>query len=234
MKTALRSSDPEINRWRDLYRIGGVATLLVALLVVTAIGAYFVWPYSGSETGTQEILSGLAENPLGSLISLDLIMLITLMVYLLTVLSLYAALRTVNESYAFIALVLGIVSVATVITSRPLFEMVALSEKFAEAGDETERAAIRYSGETIRLLFDGTAWFMQTILLILSGLISSTLMLKSSAFGNGTARLGIAASVAGLLFWIPGIGIGFLFLNTILTVPWCILVGSSLLRLAGR
>jgi hypothetical protein len=57
------------------------------------------------------------------------------------------------------------------------------------------------------------------------------LMLKNNSFDKKTAWLGITASFIGLFFWIPKIGIGFLFLNTVLTIPWCLLVGLSLLKL---
>jgi len=76
---------------------------------------------------------------------------------------LYAALKKVNESYALIALVLGLIAVATVIPARPLAEMVILSEKYGQAVTETEKNLYLSAGETFRVLFDGTAWIIQTL-----------------------------------------------------------------------
>jgi len=77
---------------------------------------------------------------------------------------------------------LGLLAVATVITSRPLMEMATLSEHY----QKTERPGYLYAAETLRLYFEGTAWFVQTLLLVFSGLISAVLMLRSPAFGTFT------------------------------------------------
>lgn len=226
-----KNSSTDKGRWKDLYRIGGIASISVAFLVILAIGAFFIWPYNASTTAMGDLFSNLQKNRIGGLLSLDLLMLITLTIYLFTILALYAILKQTNDSYALIALSFGLLAIASVITSRPLVEMVTLSDKFAHASTEIEKNTLVYAGETFRLLFSGTAWFFQTIFLLLSGLINSMVMLKSNSFGQKTAWLGIIASFIGLFFWIPKIGIGFLFLNTILTIPWCFLVGLSFLKL---
>lgn len=217
-------------KWKDLYKIGGVSFLLTTALVLFAIIAYFIWPYSPDEKSTVEILSILAKDKIGGLISLDLIMLITLIIYIFPILSLYAALKPVNESYALIALVFGLMAVVTVITARPLVELSLLSDKFAHAQSETERNTYLSSAESFRLLLDGTAWVLQTFFLLLSGLISSLLMLKSKLFANKIAWIGIISSLIGLCFWIPNIGLVFLFLNTILTLIWCPLVARVFIK----
>lgn len=63
---------------------------------------------------------------------------------------------------------LGLLAVATVITSRPLMEMATLSEHY----QKTERPGYLYAAETLLLVF--------------SGLISAVLMLRSPAFGTFT------------------------------------------------
>jgi hypothetical protein len=217
--------------YKDLYHIGGVASFLVAALVLFAVLAFFIWPYSPMGHSTAEILEKLAEDPLGGLISLDLIMLITVLVNLLPMMALYAALKRVNESYALIALVLCVLAVSTVITSRPLTEMYLLSELYTKAQATAQQNAYLAAAEAFRLLFDGTAWFVQTILLMLSGLILSLLMLRSPVFTKTMAWTGITISVLGLGFFIPKVGIPLLFLNTIGTILWYSIVGPALLRI---
>jgi hypothetical protein len=203
---------------------------LTTALVLFAIIAYFIWPYSPDEKTTEEILSILVNDRIGGLISLDLIMLVTLIIYIFPILSLYVALKPVNESYSLIALVFGLMAVVTVITSRPLVEISLLSDKYANAISETDRNKYLSSAESFRLMFDGTAWVLQTFFLLISGLISSLLMLKSEMFNNKIAWIGIISSLIGLCFWIPKIGIVLLFLNTILTIIWCPLVARVFIK----
>jgi multisubunit Na+/H+ antiporter MnhB subunit len=40
---SISTADP---RWKDLYRIGGIASLLLAGLIAFAVIAYFIWPYT--------------------------------------------------------------------------------------------------------------------------------------------------------------------------------------------
>jgi hypothetical protein len=216
-------------KWKDLYKIGGVAFIITTALVLFAIIAFFIWPYTPNDKSTEEILSILAKDKIGGLISLDIIMLITIVIYTFPILALYASLKTINESYALIAMVLGLMAVATVITSRPLVEMSLLSDKYENA-TEFEKHTYLNAAESFRMLFDGTAWVFQTVFLLLSGLISSVLMLKSKVFSNKIAWLGIISSSIGLCFWIHQIGIGLLFLNTILTIIWCPLVARVFIK----
>ena len=218
-------------RWRDLYRIGGVSSILVAAFVLLAIAAFFIWPYTPTEHSMSDIFQIMQEDVIGGLISLDLIMLLTLLIYIFPILALYVSLKDVNDSLALIALVLGLLAIASVITSRPLAEMVLLSEKFSQAVTESDKNRYLAAGEAILVYFDGTAWTIQTVFLMVSGLISSALMLKSERFGRVVAWMGIVSSSAGLGFFIPVIGLGLLFLNTILTIPWCLLVGIVFIRL---
>ena len=68
---------------------------------------------------------------------------------------------------------------------------------------------------------------------MLSGLISSLLMLRSPIFGKITAYVGIVTSLFGFGFIIPVIGPLLLFVNTMLSVIWNILVARGFFQL-GR
>ncbi|MBD3275507.1 MAG: DUF4386 family protein [Candidatus Marinimicrobia bacterium] len=215
------------DRWKEMYRIGAVSCITVSALILFAVIAYFIWPYAATDKSTQEIFQLLQDDLFGGLVALDFIMLITVLVNVLPLLAFYIALRKVSETYAFIALVSALIAVAAVIPARPLAEMALLSEKYAAAVTEADKNVYLAAGEVFRILFDGTAWFVQTVLLVLSGLIYSSLMLKSDMFSRKLAWTGILIAIFGLGFWIPQIGIILLFLNTILTIPWYVFVGRA-------
>jgi hypothetical protein len=216
-------------RYSTIYRLGAIASLLSALSIAFAIVAYFIWPYKGNNTSIEAIFNILQTDRLGGLISLDVSMLVIGPITILMFLALYAALRQLNESLAMIALVLALVSIVLIIVCRPLVELVTLSDQYAAANDAAVKLRLLAAGEVLRTHLDGTAWAMQTILLMITGLINGTLMMRASFFGKSTAWIGIVLSAVGLGFLLPNIGLIFLFINTIGSVPWCLLVSRDLL-----
>ena len=218
-------------RWKDLYRIGAIFSVLIAVSIVLAIIAFIIWPFKPGYTSTENIYLALLADPVGGLMSLDLLMLLIAPLNLFMFLAIYAALKQVNESYALIALVMAIMAVFLLITSRPIMEIYALSQKYAIAGTPQEKQQLLAAGESLHALFNGTAWAFQTVLFMLAGLINCALMLKTPFFRKSTAWIGIVSSAIGLGFFLPVIGMGLLFVNTLGTIPWCVLLTQDLLKL---
>jgi len=136
----------------------------------------------------------------------------------------------VNEPVALIALVVALIAVVLVIMCRPLVELTVLSDHYAAATDPTEKLRYLAAGEVLRSSLDGTAWMLQTLFFMVAGLINCVLMLHTSSFSKATAWLGIINSLIGLGFFLPGVGLLFLFTNTIGSVPWCLLLARDLFR----
>lgn len=222
------AADP---RWRDLYKIGAITSALVALLVIVAVIAFFIWPYAPGTASTAEILTTLHDDPLGGLMSLDLVLFIIELVTILPLLALYVALKPVNESWALIALVLGLVAVVATIVARPLAEMAVLGDQYATATTEAARGQYLAAGEALLAYFEGTAWMVLNTFIALSGLISAWLMLRSPHFDKTTAYVGLVASAPGLGFLIPVLGPILLFVATIGGVVWYFLVARIFYRL---
>jgi len=219
-------------RYSTIYRVGGIASIVIAVSIVFAIAAYFIWPYKGNTTSIEAIFTLLQTDRLGGLISLDISMLLIAPINILMFLSIYTALRQVDESITLIALVLALIAVALVIVCRPLIELTVLSDHYAAATDPTEKLRYLAAGEVLRSSLDGTAWLMQTVFFLFAGLINCLLMLRTTFFSKATAWLGIVISAIGLGFFLPTIGLLFLFLNTIGSVPWCLFVARDLFKIA--
>jgi hypothetical protein len=64
------------SRWRDLYRIAGIAAIISELIIILGFVTYFIFPYSPGSQSTADIFLLLQTNPLGGLISLDLFLFI--------------------------------------------------------------------------------------------------------------------------------------------------------------
>jgi hypothetical protein len=221
-------------RWKDLYRIGGISSLLIAASILFAIVAFFIWPFKPGFTSTENIFQSLQVDRLGGLMSLDLMMLLIVLMNIFPFLAMYVALKQVNESYALIALILTLTAIVLLIPTRPLVEMVYLSDKYAMATTTAEKASYLAAGETLHTLFNGTAWVVQTVLFLVSGLINSLLMLRSRFFKNATAWTGIIISLIGAGFFLPVVGIILLFVNTIGSIIWFILLAPDFFKLTRQ
>jgi hypothetical protein len=217
---------------KSIFKYGSFAAVLSAVSIAFAIIAYFIWPYKGNTSSIEDILTVLQTDRIGGLIALDVSMLIIGPFTMLMFVALYIALRQVNEPIALVALIMNMMAIALVIVCRPLVELVMLSDHFALEIDSVEKSRILAAGELLRLQLDGTAWAIQTALLMIAGLINNTLMLRTNYFKKRTAWTGIVISAVGLPFFLPEIGLVFLFLNTIGSIPWCIFVATDLFKIS--
>jgi hypothetical protein len=218
-------------RWKELYQIGGVASLLIAALVVFAVAAFFIWPFTPGLASVEDIFSILHTDRLGGLMSLDLPLLVITILGILPTLALYAALNPVNRSSAFAALVLGLIGVAALIPARPLAELVLLSDRFAATPGEPERMRLLAAGETLLALFNGTAWILYALCNGTSALISSLLMLRSRFFSRTAAYSGILSGLGGIGAVVPVAGPIFALFATFGGILWYALAGRALLSI---
>jgi hypothetical protein len=218
-------------RWKDLYRIGFFSCAAIPVLIVVFIAAYFVWPYTPGVCSVADIFVTLQTDRLAGLISLDLTVPVMLPILVLQMLALYVGLKPVNESYALIALVFGVIGVVLWLTIRPITEMVVLRERYFGATSEDVRIQTLAAGETLNTLFNGTAWMVSQIFIPISYFISSALMLRSTIFSKAEACIGIIFKPMGVGILIPGIGAKIGIFGTLGDVVWYIFLARTFFRL---
>lgn len=224
-------NETEFN-WKNLYTIGGIAVFMNLVLMLVSVMGYIRWPYAAGVTPTQEIYTLAQTNIWAAFIALDLGVSITNLVSIFIYLTLYIALRRVDEAYALIALVLGLVAVTAMIAARPVFEILTLSGLHASAGTDVDKSLYLVAGESLLVHFHGAAWHISMFLGALASLINALLMWRSQFFGRTLAYIGIITFTIGAFFWVPVLGLMFLFLSMLGSVPWSILLGRDLFRLA--
>jgi hypothetical protein len=219
-------------RWKPLYRIGGAAALFSVAIIPIQLIVFFVWGQPESALGWFNLFE---DNKLAGLLAFELLFVVNAVIGIATTLALYAALRRVNESLMVIATVLGLVEAVAFIVARPGLEMLHLSEGYAAATTDPQRAMFLAAGQAMLATFHGTAFHVGINLFSLYYLIVSIVMLRSNIFGRVTAYAGIVAAILNWGLYVPG-GIG-LFLFTLSVIPflaiWLILVARKLFQL-GR
>jgi len=80
-------------RWKDLYRIAGVAAIISEVVIVLGIVTYFILPFAPGNETTESILLFLQSDSLGGLISLDLFLLVGNLFSITLFLALYVSLK---------------------------------------------------------------------------------------------------------------------------------------------
>jgi hypothetical protein len=216
------------SRWNWLYKIGGVAALISVVIIPISIVAYFVWP-----PFPDDILVVIQEDRLAGLMSLDFLYLLSNFFAIPLFLVLYVTLKRVSESFSAIALALGFVGLLSLVSSRPILEMFAISNQYAAATTDAQRAIYLAAGEAVLALFHGTAFNVHYLLGSASLLISSFLMLRSDIFGKRTAYVGIVTNIVVFGLYVPKIGIYISLLSVVGYLIWYILIARRLFQL-GR
>jgi hypothetical protein len=219
------------SRWHGLYKVGGAAALISVVLIPITIMAYIAWPTPSTAIDSFTLFQ---NNRLAGLMSLDLMYLASNVLAIPVLLALYVALRRASESFMAIATALGFVGIVALFASRPAFDMLYLSDQYAAATTDAQRAMFLAAGEAMLAIFNGTAFQMHYILGSVALLMSSVVMLRSSIFSKATAYVGMIANVLVFGLYVPKIGIYLSILSVMpFYVIWYILIARRLLQL-GR
>jgi hypothetical protein len=152
------------------------------------------------------------------------------------------ALWKVNRGAILVAVTAGWAGIITYFSSNPAFALQALSERYAAAATETQRAALRAAGEALLGVYNpgvfhqGTGIYVCLTLVPLAGLILSIVMLQDRTFNKATALTGILAN--GLVlgyFPVLAFASSMLALPFVLSAPlrvtWYFLMALKLFKL---
>jgi hypothetical protein len=220
------NKQPAGGRWRSLYRIGAVAAILSIVVIPLSIAAFFVWPL-----WPEDILAVIQQDALAGLMGLDAMYLFSNVFAVPFFLVLYVTLRDVDEGWALLALALGLVGLLSLIAARPIPEMFTLSDQYAAATTDAERAIYRAAGEAVLAHFHGMAYHVHYVLGSASLLISSFLMLCSDTFSKATAYVGIVTNIVVFGLYVPVIGVWISMLSVVGYLVWYVIIARRLLRL---
>ncbi len=218
------------SKWKSLYKVGGAAALLSVVFLPIQIIICLMSPPPDTVIGWFTLFQ---NNRLVGLLDLDLLLMVDQVLAILVFLALYVALRRVNESFMAIAFALALVSAALFIASNPAFAMLSLSDQYASAGTEAQRAISLAAGQAMLVTWQGSAFQASYLLGSLAPIIISVIMLqdRNRVFGKSTAYLGILANVIALGLYVPKVGVYISIFSVVFLWIWYILLARRLFQL---
>jgi hypothetical protein len=190
-----RAADP---RWRTLYRIGGVAAFIMVAITLSQFVAFAVAPppLEGTAAAWFEFFRG---NALLGLWAFELSLVAYAVLSVPLALALYAALRRTSEAVMAVATALSFRGVADYLATSNAFPVLTLSNQYAAATTEAERATLLAAGQAMFTLFNENAFLVSHPIVSAAGTMIAGVLLRSSLSSRPTAYAGILVGAAGIV-----------------------------------
>lgn len=228
------------SRWRGLYKLGGVAALIIAVFLVGEVIVYAVLPRAST---TLEQFTQFQNNWLFGLLTFDLLGMISYLFFIPMILALYMVLRRHSEAIMIVGTVLFFVGIAEFFATNTSFSMLDLSHRYAAATTDAERAMFLAAGQSMLTQFNENAFLVSYVIVSAAWLMISVIMLRSNTFSRLTAWAGILTGAAAIIAVILehvstmqvilNISIAFYFAAIVFLLIWVILAGRRLLKLGA-
>ena len=209
--------DTSAKRWNTLYTIAGWAAVVMVALIPIQIVIFIAYPPPSTVDG---FFSLFQKSWLLGLLSMDLLYILNNTLLAIIYLALYRALKKGHEALLTIALTLGLLGIVAYYASNTAFEMLGLSNQFAAASGEAQRAMFLAAGQAMLAIYSGTAFGIYYVLNAVALLIMAGVMLRSPVFSKASGMIGL---VAGILMSVPSTAgtLGLVFALASL-VPWTV------------
>lgn len=244
---------------RSLYRAGGAAALIAALLFRRNLGAEFVLLRAlgviGSgptavPTSAGEWFALLDANRLIGLTLFNVFDLVNYallgVMFLALSAALGAALRRTNGRVVAIAVVLGLAGVIVAFASSRAFAMLSLSQRHAAATAAEQAMLLAEGARLLRVdnpgaLYHGAGPTLALFLVTLAAVMIAVAMVRGTVFSRAMGTLGLAAEGVQLLYFVALV---LAPLPVLLAIPsslaapfrlvWYLLIGRRLFQLASK
>jgi hypothetical protein len=226
--------------YKGLYRLGGVAAIIVVVLTVGEVIGFAFYPQPATASEWFKLFQ---RNRIIGLVDFWGLEVPMYGMFILVFLALYAALRKTNDGLMAIALILALLGAGIFFATNNPFSMLALSDRYAAATTETHRSAILAAGQAVLANTNQRAvggFNIALFLVSVAGLIVSSIMLQDDSFSRRTAYVGILAHGLSLADYVRQALTSSVVIALLVILPgalcvavWFTLVGRRLAQL-GR
>ncbi len=244
-------AETDDSAWNGLFKVGGTAALLAALVFRRNLDAEVMLLRTvgvinaGSTAAPGTVVDWfrlLQSNKLLGLTLLNLFDLVNYALVGLIFLALLVALRRTSPSFMTIAAALAFVGIAVYFESNQALSMLSLSDQYAATTTDAQRSLLLAAGQATlaihsNAIYAGSGIYLSFFLVSAAGLIISAVMLRSEIFDQVTAYAGILANVFGLGYYVtlafaPAVVALPLSISALFLLAWYILISRRLFQLA--
>jgi hypothetical protein len=228
------------SHWQSLYKIGGIAGLIISALLIGEIIVYAILPRASTAL---EHFALFSDNWLAGLLTFDLLGMVAYLLFVPLILALYGVLRRANAALMIVATVFFFVGIAEFFATNTAFSMLTLSQQYAAATTSADRATYLAAGQAMLTLFNENAFLVSYVIVSGAWLMLSVVMLKSTVFSRITACAGILAGGAGIIAVVLEhvsatqavltISIFLYFAAIVFLFVWVVLTGLRLYKLGS-
>ncbi|MDF2734867.1 MAG: hypothetical protein K0S97_1490 [Chloroflexota bacterium] len=214
---------------RLIFRIGSIAGFGLAVITILHSIVFSIVGLPTNVTGWFDLFG---RNPVGGLLAFEALMVVYVVLSVPVVLALYTALRPTSGSLMAVYVGISVIGIVAFIVARPAFEMLSLSNGYAAAATDAERAAYLAAGTATYAAFHGTAFWVSYLIGSLGGLVLSAVILRGTIFSRRTAYVRIASSVFDFGLFVPGVGLLIALLSVVCLLAFNLMVARRLAQLA--
>jgi hypothetical protein len=228
----------DINRHK-LYRYGSIAAFLIAILM---IGDIFVYALISNRDSAIEVFELFHNSSFEGLLFFDLLGMISYILFIPFILSLYMILKKLNSTLLIVGVILFFIGITVFFANNTGFSVLSLSDQYDTATTIEEKAALLAACKTMITLFDVNAFLVSYVIVSLAWTMISYVMIKSKIFNRNTGYIGFFAGLSGIvaeiientLEQILIVAISFYFLAIVLLIIWVILSGKRLYQIGKK
>ena len=187
------TSIPTTNDLKNVYEVGAIAILIQLSTILLLLIASFALGLGPRPTTVQGFYTMYGESKLIGMLHDDFASLILIAMYLGSAPALFFALRKQNFTVTLLSAIMLLTGAVGAFSVHAGFSMMHLSDLYAAAATEAQRAQLLAAGEAVLAsdMWNSTAGYLGGILLQGPGVILSILMLRNKDFSKVTAISGL-------------------------------------------
>ena len=231
------------SHWAGFYKLSGVAALLIVLTALLEIILTFLpGGYASSDTVTDWFML-FQNNWFLGLRNLGLLNIVMTLLGIPMFLALYITHRNIDPPYSALAMIISFIGVAVFYATNRAFPMLDLSNQYAAATTDAQRAMLSAAGQSMLSVGEShtPGTFIAFFLSEVAGILISFVMLRSKVFTPLNAYFGILGFSLLLIFeicssFVPAFSdvvLIFAMCGGLMSMAWYILIARRLFQLSS-
>lgn len=228
--------------WAGFYKLSGVAAVLIVLTALLEIILTFLpGGYASSDTVTDWFVL-FQNNWFLGLRNLGLLNIVMTLLGIPMFFALYVTHRNIDPPYSALAMIISFIGVAVFYATNRSFPMLDLSNQYAAATTDAQRAMLLAAGQSMLSVGEShtPGTFIAFFLSEVAGILISFVMLRSKVFSPLNAYFGILGFSLLLIFevcssFVPALAdvvLIFAMCGGLMSMAWYILIARRLFQLS--